>query len=128
MGAAGCGGKGAHGEDKEDGCTDGENGELRELLTGNGRARGPGVEDDDTRQCGGEHQEGGVGEGFARHTSWEEAAGVGAFGAWIGTGAPSAAMAATDATEGAWMTPRSVMMAVTYLAGVTSKAGFSIST
>ncbi len=101
LGAAGCGGKGADGEDKEDGCADGEDGELRELLTENGRARGPGVEDDDTRQCGGKHQESGVGQGLARHTSWEEAAGAGAVGVWIGTGAPSAAMAATDATDGA---------------------------
>ena len=39
-----------------------------------------------------------------------------------------AAMRAMDSVKGARRTPRSVMMAVMYLAGVTSKAGFSMPT
>ena len=39
-----------------------------------------------------------------------------------------AAMAAMDSVKGARRTPRSVMMAAMYLAGVTSKAGFSMPT
>ena len=104
-------------EDQQRRRAGGQCSQLRQLLAKYRRPGRPGEKNNRAGQQDGKQQQRGVGQTAALQ------AGCGTAAAW-----PRISIAATDAADGASMTPRSVMMAVTYLAGVTSNAGFSTST